>query len=198
MTWFRRTVAAGRVFRFVALLVFSGVGPGLHPVLARTVDFRGADARDATANGHPRGARLIGLAPAEGLTSFPLAAPLLRAESFSSVREDVSWSPAQACPVYRYRSSEGPSALSRLRLLTGTAQQSEAARDTTATKPFYRKTWFLAGAAGLTVATAILLASGGGDDGRPPILGESLPGFPPPPKLLRSDCVPIGANGHSR
>jgi hypothetical protein len=198
MTWFGRAVAAGRVSRVVALLVFWGLGSGLRPALARTVDSCGADARDTTANGHPRATRPIGLAHAGGTTSLSPAAPLLPVASLSGVREGVPRPRLEGSPVYRYRSSDGPSAISGLRLQTGPAQQGEAAGDSAGTRPFYRRTWFLAGAAGLAVVTAILLASGGDDDRGSPIAGASLPGFPPPPNCFMPDGVPSVATGPSR
>lgn len=178
MAWSRRQSAASRASLTIALLTFWGLGPGLGPVLAGPVDSRAADARGTTESGPPPGTRLIGLAHAEEPTSLSFA--------------------AQPSPAYRHQKSEGLSALSRLRLSTGLAQQGAAASDAAGARPFYRKTWFLAGAAGLAVVSAILLASGGSDNGRPPIEAESLPGFPSPPRLRKPGCVPAGANGPSR
>lgn len=69
------------------------------------------------------------------------------------------------------------------RLSAPGAQGAGDADSTSTTTPFYKKTWFLAGAAGLVAVVAIVLASGGDED-EPGGPRKALPGFPPPPSLL--------------
>ena len=198
MAWFRRVIAARRVSTVVASFAFWGLWSDVRPVLARGTDFRGVESLEVAAKQQFRETKLIVPADGEGLASCPLTAQPPPVRSISGVAGGVLRSPFESSLIYGCRSTEGPAALYRPRLPIGLARNYEAGDEIAGSRPFYRKTWFLAGAAGIVVATAILLASGGDGDGRSPIEGGTLPGFPPPPKPLRSDCVPVGANRPSR
>jgi hypothetical protein len=206
----RRISGARRAALAVALAVLWGLGPSVSPAKAHRAATRpdaclGAGARLADTSEQIRAARQIGLVRAEGATNFPLGAALLPDRALSKGRQGVSRAGSEGprkrfggSPFYRYQTNVEPLALSPFRLRVGSGQQTDRAGDGPDTKPFYRKSWFLAGAGGLVVVTAILLARGGGEKEGSPTGGGSLPGFPPLPQRFMFSLAPAGANGPSR